>query len=207
MAFDRRFFLGELGWECFFAHKCSTGRRLNAGSTSTKKDFLKVQCAISDVRLLIHLLIGVLKDKHKKQNGCLLVTCGCAGHLSSALAALKLPPHLVHFGFFEVQLRLKRLDLREIRRTLRGLRANPRAVETLRTFLVSSFSRSVWAWAFSLSRASCACLCWSFSWLAVLRESRKTRISPFFIRISSSTSFSWEERKRRQWECLKTESW
>lgn len=159
-----------------------------------EKDFLKVQCAIFD-SFIIHINVCISYEQ-KNQNGffSLPVSSGCARQLSSALTVLKLPPHFVHFGFFKVQLWLQRLDLREIRnRTLTCAATTARAVETSRTFLVSSFSRSLWAWAFSCSRTSCACLCWSFSWLASLRESRNTRISPFFIMISSSTSFSWDK--------------
>lgn len=77
-----------------------------------------------------------------------------------------------------------------------------------RTFLDSSFSRSLWAWAFSFSRASWVCRCCSFSWLASFRESRNTRISPFFIRISSSTSFSWVRTEMQTtWDwCLNPKS-
>lgn len=150
-----------------------------------------------------------LEDKQKRILH-LHVSCRCAGLLSSALNALKFPSHFIHLGFFKVQLWLQRLHLQQNKRlvgcnecftgpiTIHSVRLSVKAV--CRTFLDSSFSRSLWAWAFSFSTASWVCRCCSFSWLACFRESRKTRISPFFIRISSSTSFSWV------WTKMHTES-
>ncbi len=129
------------------------------------------------------------------------VSCRCAGLLSSALSALKSPSHFIHLGFFKVQLWLQRLHLQRSKHLAGCKDCFSGSVRLCRTFLESSFSRSLWAWAFSFSRVSWVCRCCSFSWLACFSESRRTRISPFFIRISSSTSFSWVRTE------MQTESW
>lgn len=141
-----------------------------------------------------------LEDKQKGKLH-LHVSCRCAGLLSSALSALKFPSHFIHLGFFKVQLWLQRLHLQRSKHLAGCNECFSGSVRLCRTFLESSFSRSLWAWAFSFSRVSWVCRCCSFSWLACFRESRRTRISPFFIRISSSTSFSWV------WTEMQTESW
>lgn len=101
--------------------------------------------------------------------------------------------HFVDLCVFKLQFSLQRMNLHKDKDSwlLSGSEMGFSAFWYLvLTFLLSSFSLSHCSFCLWLSCWMWFCLCVSFSCWDPFRASLRTRISPFFSKISSSTSFS-----------------